>query len=100
MRILVIAATVLSVGAASSAAFAADARLSDSQFVKAAHCRGLASGETAARFDALIKSQKRGRSDHIVDRAWNARTDAERLARTDAAAAQAALASDCANLGA
>jgi len=70
-------------------------RLSDSQFVKAAHCRGLASGDDATSLDALIKAQKRGRSDHILDRAYNARADAERLARTDASAAQATLASDC-----
>lgn len=94
MRILTIAAAALA-AAAAVPAVAADARLTDSQFVKAAHCRGLASGDDATSLDALIKAQKRGRSDHILDRAYNARADAERLARTDASAAQATLASDC-----
>lgn len=98
MRILTIAAAVLAVGAASAAA-ADDARLSDSQFIKAGHCRGLATGETAAKLDTIIKVQKRGRSDHIVDQAWTARTDAERLARKDATAAKAAWTADCDKFG-
>lgn len=99
MRILTIAAAAVLAAGAASAAVAADGRLSDSRFVKAGHCRGLASGDAAAKLDALIKVQKRGRSDHVVDQAWNARADAERLARKDAAAAQAAWASDCGGFG-
>lgn len=98
MRILTIVAAVLAAGAA-SAVMAADGRLSDSQFVKAGHCRGLASGETAAKLDAIIKVQKRGRADHIVDRARTARADAERLARKDSTAAQAAWTADCGAFG-
>lgn len=98
MRILTIATAVLAVGAA-SAAIADDARLSDSQFIKAGHCRGLTSGEAAAKLDTIIKVQKRGRSDHIVDQAWTARTDAERLARKDSTAAQAAWTADCGKFG-
>lgn len=85
MRILTIAAAVLTTAAASGA-LAAGARLSDSQFVKAAHCRGLASGAEAAKLDALLKVQKRGRSDHVVDRAYSVRADAERLVRKAAEA--------------
>lgn len=95
MKILTLTAVVLTAAAATAPAFAADGRLTDGQFVRAAHCRGLASGDDAATLDALLKVQKRGRSDHIIDRADNARTDAERLARGDASAAQATLASDC-----
>ena len=85
--------------AATTTAFAADGRLTDSQFIKASHCRGLASGDAAAKFDALLKGQKRGRSDHVVDKADTARDDGARLARTAAAAAQAELAGDCARFG-
>ena len=99
MRILTITAAAAVLVAASTTAFAAEARLSDSQFIKAAKCRAVATGDQAARLDTLIKTQKRGRSVHIVDEAFNARTDAERLARRDASAAQA-LAGDCDKIGA
>lgn len=100
MRILTIATAVLTAAAASTTAFAADARLTDGQFVKAAHCRGLATGVEAARFDTLLKGQKRGRSDHVVDKADSARDDGARLARTDAPAARAELTGACAKIGA
>jgi len=100
MRILTIAAVVTTAAVAATGALAADARLSDSQFVKTAACRGLATGAEAAKFDAILKVQKRGRAEHVVDRADNARTDAARLARTDAATAQARLAGECAKIGA
>jgi len=100
MRILTIAAVALATATASTAAFATEARLSDSQFVKAARCRGLASGDLAAQLDAVIKVQKRGRADFVVDKAESARASGARLARTDAAAAQAALSSDCNQFGA
>ncbi|MBI5941796.1 MAG: hypothetical protein HY859_15375 [Caulobacterales bacterium] len=96
MRILTIAVVALTAAAATTAAFAAEGRLSDSQFIKASHCRGLAAGEAAAKFDALLKGQKRGRADHVVEKANIARGDGARLARTDAAAAEARLAGDCA----
>lgn len=99
MRILTIAAVVLTTAAATTTAFAAEGRLTDSQFIKASHCRGLATGDAAAKFDAVLKGQKRGRSDHVVDKADNARDDAARLARTDAAAAQAELTGACAQFG-
>ncbi len=99
MRILTIAAAVLTTAAGSSAAFAAEARLSDSQFVKVAHCRGLSTGDRAATLDAILKVQKRSRADYILDKADNARSEGARLVRTDAQAAQAALA-DCDKFGA
>lgn len=98
MRSLTIAAVALT-AAATTPAFAAEGRLTDNQYIKASHCRGLASGEAAAKFDALLKAQKRGRSDHIIDKAYSARDDGARLARTDAAAAQAELAGACARFG-
>ena len=100
MRILTIAAAVMAAAVGATGALADDARQTDSQFIKTAACRGLATGPEAARFDAILKSQKRGRADHIVDRADNARTDAARLARTDAATAQARLSGECAKIGA
>lgn len=98
MRILTIAAVILT--AATTTAFAAEGRLTDSQYIKASHCRGLASGDAAAKLDALLKTQKRGRSSHIIDKADSARGDGARLARTDAATAQAELARACARFGA
>jgi hypothetical protein len=98
MRILTLTAAVV-LAAASTTAFAAEARLTDSQFIKASKCRAVVTGEQAAKLDTLIKTQKRGRPDHVVDQAFNARTDAERLARRDASAARA-LAGDCDKIGA
>lgn len=95
MRILstvVILAAVASVGTA----YAADGRLSDSQFVKAAHCKGLSGGAEVPDLDALIKAQKRGRSDHVLERAGDARTDGARMARKDAAMARTEFVSNCA----
>jgi len=100
MRILTIAAVVLATAAGTGAAFAADARLSDGQFVQVARCRGLAAGDDAAKFDALYKAQKRGRADFVIDKADAARSDGARLVRTDASAAAAALAADCNKFGA
>ena len=99
MRILTIAAAAIVTVAGSTAALAAEARLSDGQFIQAARCSGLATGEAAAKFNAVIKAQKRGRADFVVDKADSARTDGARLARTNAPAAQAALASDCNQFG-
>ena len=99
MRILAIAALALAAATGSATAFAADARLSDAQFVQLSRCRGLASGDFAEKLAVAMKAQKRGRADFVIERAWGAQTDAARLARTDAAAAQAALAADCDRFG-
>jgi hypothetical protein len=94
MRILT--AAVILAAASAGTAYAADGRLSDSQFVKAAHCKGLSGGAEVPDLDALIKAQKRGRSDHVLERAGDARTDGARMARTDAAMAQTEFVSRCA----
>jgi len=83
MRILtaaIIAATAMS-GVAATAAFASEGRLSDSQFIKAARCAGLA-GADAEKFDALIKANKRGRADFVVDKAMTAKSEAARASRS------------------
>jgi len=82
MRILTTAIVLAAAAAASStAAFAAD-RLSDGQFIKASYCRGLiADDAAAANLDALLKANKRGRMDFIVDRASSARDDGARHLR-------------------
>jgi hypothetical protein len=83
MRIItaaIIAATAVS-GLTATAAFAAEGRLSDSQFIKAARCAGLAAEADAAKFNALVKANKRGRADFVVDKAMTAKADAARAAR-------------------
>lgn len=94
MRIItaaVIAATAMS-GLTATAAFA-EARLSDSQFIKAGRCAGLA-GEDAGKFDALIKANKRGRADFVIDKAMNAKTDAARQLRNAREGGQAEIAAE------
>ncbi|MDB5472636.1 MAG: hypothetical protein JWR84_4196 [Caulobacter sp.] len=79
MKTLLISATLLAlVGASAVSAQPAD-RLSDAQFVKAARCKGLAKGEgiDTKGVDAVIKANKRGRADWIIDKAMNAQDDAQ-----------------------
>jgi hypothetical protein len=93
MRIItaaVIAATAMS----ATAAFAAD-RLSDTQFIKAARCAGLA-GEDSAAFDAVVNANKRGRADFVVDKAMDARDDAARQVRRAREGGKAAIAAELA----
>ncbi len=105
MRIItaaVIAATAVS-GLTATAAFAAEGRLSDSQFIKAARCAGLA-GADAGKFDALVKANKRGRADFVIDKAMTARSDAARQVRSAREGGQAEIAAElagvCASLAA
>jgi hypothetical protein len=86
-----IAACALS-GASATAAFAAE-RLSDTQFIRAARCSGLA-GEDSAKFDALVKANKRGRADFVMDKATNAKNDAAKLARTAGEGGKAEIAAE------
>jgi len=82
MRIItaaVIAATAVS-GLTATAAFAAEGRLSDSQFIKAARCAGLA-GADAGKFDALVKANKRGRADFVIDKAMTKSAGDDRQVR-------------------
>lgn len=105
MRIItaaVIAATAVS-GLTATAAFAAEGRLSDSQFIKAARCAGLA-GADAGKFDALVKANKRGRADFVIDKAMTAKSDAARQVRSAREGGQAEIAAElagvCASLAA
>ena len=78
MRTL-LAVTTLSLSALAGAAFAAD-RLSDTDYVHAARCIGLAeaSGVDTSALKSVLKAQSRGRMDFVVDRADTARRDAGR----------------------
>lgn len=78
MRILT-AAILLAAAATSTAAFA-QARLTDAQFISAAHCQGLA-GDNAGSLDAVVKANEHGRVGIVLDRADTARRDAARRAR-------------------
>lgn len=102
MRIITAAVILATAASASTAAFA-QARLTDTQFIKAARCAGLA-GEDASRFEALVKANKRGRAEYIADKAMAAKNDAQREARQAGeggkAQIQAELSGICANLGA
>jgi hypothetical protein len=97
MRIItaaIIAATAVS-GLTATAAFAAEARLSDSQFIKANRCAGLA-GADADKFKAVIKANKRGRADFVLDKALNAKNDAARQARSAREGGKAEIAAELA----
>lgn len=100
MRIItaaVIAATAMS-GLAAQAAFAAEGRLTDSQFIKAARCAGLAAESDAGKFDALVKANKRGRADFVIDKAMTARSDAARAARSAREGGKAEIAAELAGV--
>jgi hypothetical protein len=100
MRIItaaIIAATAVSgLTATATAAFAAEGRLSDSQFIKAARCAGLAAEADAAKFNALVKANKRGRADFVVDKAMTAKADAARAARSAREGGKAEIAAELA----
>lgn len=77
MRIIT-AAVILATAAAAATTATAQTRLSDVQFIKIAHCSGLAGD---GRFDAVFDANKRGRGGPIMDRAEEARRDAIRKAK-------------------
>lgn len=76
---LAIAVTLSSAGLA----FAASDRVTDSQYLAAARCTGLAqgTGQSPDAFEAFLKAQARGRSSNIADRADVARDKARHAAR-------------------
>ena len=80
MRILTAVAVLAAVAATGTAAFAQH-RLTDSQFIAAAKCRGLMQGADTATIDAVIKANKSGRVGVVLDRAATERKAAERKAR-------------------
>ncbi|MBX3480270.1 MAG: hypothetical protein KF842_07710 [Caulobacter sp.] len=92
MKTLMITALVLTAATSTAVAAQPAARLTDSQFVKAARCKGLAKSEALGAMDttgvdAVIKANKRGRSTHILDKAYNAQDEAQSEAdRADDAA--------------
>ena len=71
MKTLLISATLLALAGATAVSAQPAERLSDAQFVKAARCKGLAKAEgiDTKAVDAVIKANKRGRADWIVDKA-------------------------------
>lgn len=71
-------------------------RLTDSQFVQASRCHALAKATRlgvadAAAYTALVKVQRQGRSDYVVDRASDAVTFVTAQARRADGAARADL---------
>lgn len=71
-------------------------RLTDSQFVQASRCQALARASSlgagdAAAFSALIKAQRQGRADYIVEKASDAASAASGQARRADDAAKADL---------
>lgn len=93
MRIVtaaIIAAAAVS-GLSATAAFA-QTRLTDTQFIKVARCAGLAGD--GAGFDAVMKANKRGRDSYIIDKARDARSAAEREARTAGEGGKAQIAAE------
>lgn len=93
MRTFFTAMIIAAAAASSSAAVASEARLTDAQFIKASQCRVLP-GADGEKFTALYKANKRGRADHVIDRADMAKRDAERGGADTAAK----LAPECAAL--
>ncbi|MDP1739285.1 MAG: hypothetical protein Q8L23_17815 [Caulobacter sp.] len=79
MRILT-AAVILATAVSGGAAIAND-RLTDSQFIAAAKCRGLMQGADTAGIDAVLQANKAGRMGLVLDRADTARKAAATKAR-------------------
>lgn len=73
-------ATIFVLTAVSAAAVSAQAqtRLTDTQFIKAARCAGLAGDE---RFDAVYKANEKGRPSFVISKAEEAKGNAKRQAR-------------------
>jgi len=86
MKTLLIAAALMTAVSATAVAAQPAARLSDAQFVKASRCKGLAKSEAlgavdTSALDAVLKDNRRGRADHIVDKANTATDMAQSEAR-------------------
>ncbi len=79
MRILT-AAVILATVASAGAAIAGD-RLTDSQFIAAAKCRGLMQGADTAGIDAVLEANRAGRVGVVLDRADTARKAAATKSR-------------------
>lgn len=83
MRLIAATLAVALTAAAAGAAVAQD-RVSDGRYVQLARCVGLAdgSGVEAADLEAALRANRRGRSDHIRERATNARHEAAAAIRS------------------
>jgi hypothetical protein len=83
MRALSLAIAAAVSLASAGLAFAASDRVTDSQYLAAARCSGLAegTGQSADAFDAFLKAQSKGRSGNIADRADVARDKARHAAK-------------------
>ena len=79
MRILT--AAVILAAASATAAFAQTERLTDTQYIAAAKCRGLMQGADTAAIDAVLSANRAGRVGVVLDRAEAARKAAERKVR-------------------
>lgn len=83
MRIAI--AAIAMTAAVATTASAQPTRLTDVEYLQAARCRGLAASEAlgamnTAAIDAMLKAQTLGRSGYIVDKADQARAEAQRTA--------------------
>ena len=77
MRTFLTAMIIAAAASTATVASAAEARLTDAQFIKASQCRVLP-GADGEKFTALYKANKRGRADFVIDRADTAKREAER----------------------
>jgi len=96
MRILT-AAVILATAATATAAVAKE-RLTDSQFIAAARCRGLMQGADTAGIDAVLEANKAGRVGVVLDRADTVRKAAAvkaRKAKGPGGKAEVAAITDC-----
>lgn len=81
MRVLTLAIAAVATLASATLASASD-RVSDSEYLKAARCTGLAQGanQGAQGFEAYLKAQGKGRQSAIADRAERIRDKARHAA--------------------
>ncbi len=98
MRKFILLAVAASAALAASVApaFAADARWTDAQYLRASRCVGLAQSEALGAVDASalvteLKAQARGRESSITDRGVSLRADALRQGKTKDEARKASL---------
>jgi hypothetical protein len=93
-----IASIVLAFGVAAGAAQAqaASARMSDTEYLQAVRCRGLAAaqGIDTAQIDAELKTQKHGRHSYIAERASDTARAARRAAGSGSAAMKAQISAE------
>ncbi len=79
MKTLLISATLLALAGASAVSAQSADRLSDAQFIKASHCKGVAKaqGGDTKGVDQVLKVNRRARADFVLDKATNAENDAQ-----------------------